>query len=83
MSGDRKLAYWNPQDYTLLVLQACTTFGVAPDIDWLIEMTPVDFAAEFITKMTFNPTTSLGKVYHIINSKPVQSRSLHFISTSN
>ncbi|CAC5423035.1 Uncharacterized oxidoreductase SA2266,Uncharacterized oxidoreductase MXAN_5909,Uncharacterized oxidoreductase SSP1627 [Staphylococcus saprophyticus subsp. saprophyticus ATCC 15305 _ NCTC 7292],Uncharacterized oxidoreductase Lmo0432,Uncharacterized oxidoreductase SAR2567,Uncharacterized oxidoreductase SACOL2488,Uncharacterized oxidoreductase Lin0452,Uncharacterized oxidoreductase SAS2370,Uncharacterized oxidoreductase SSP0419 [Staphylococcus saprophyticus subsp. saprophyticus ATCC 15305 _ NCTC 7292] [Mytilu len=48
MSGDRKKAFWNPQDFTLLVLQACAKYGFAPDVDWDMEMTPVDFAAEFI-----------------------------------
>ncbi|VDI14878.1 Hypothetical predicted protein [Mytilus galloprovincialis] len=74
MSGDRKQAFWNPQDFTLLVLQACAKYGYAPDVDWNMEMTPVDFAAEFIVRCTFNLSTILGKTYHIINDQPLHSR---------
>ena len=74
MAGDRKLGYWNPQDFTLLMLQTCTKCGMAPDVDWQMEMTPVDFAAEFIIKMTHNLQLGLGKTFHIINDKPLQSR---------
>ncbi|XP_069130390.1 uncharacterized protein [Argopecten irradians] len=71
MSGDMKQAYWNPQDLTLLMLKVITRLGAAPDVDWLVEMTPVDFAAKFLVRMTYNLSTALGKVYHIINSKPI------------
>ncbi|XP_052077190.1 uncharacterized protein LOC127715191 [Mytilus californianus] len=74
MSGDRKQAFWNPQDFTLLVLQACSKYGFAPDVDWDMEMTPVDFAAEFIVRCTYNLSTILGKTYHIINDQPLHSR---------
>lgn len=74
MSGDRNQAFWNPQDFTLAVLQACSSFGVAPDVVWDMEMTPVDFAAEFIVRCTYNLSTVLGKTYHIINDKPLHSR---------
>ena len=38
-------AAWNRQDFTLLLLAACAKYGTAPDTDWDVEMTPVDFAA--------------------------------------
>lgn len=75
MSGDMTQAYWNPQDFTLLMIQAMTKFGVAPDVDWLVEMTPVDFASKLIVKMTYNLSLALGKVFHVLNSRPVHCRS--------
>ncbi|WAQ97992.1 LGRD-like protein [Mya arenaria] len=74
MSGDRKQAFWNPQDFTLLMLQASIRLGLAPDVDWDMEMTPVDFAAEFVVAMTKRSGLSLGKTFHIINDKPLKSR---------
>lgn len=74
MSGDRLGAHWNPQDFTLMILQACVGLGIAPIVDWEMEMTPVDFAAEFIVKMTYNLSLSLGKTFHVVNDKPLQSR---------
>lgn len=74
MSGDRVSAHWNPQDFTLMILQACVGLGLAPIVDWEMEMTPVDFAAEFIVRMTYNLSLSLGKTFHVVNDKPLQSR---------
>lgn len=74
MSGDRKKAYWNPQDLTLMIMQVSAKFGLAPDVDWDMEMTPVDFAAEFIVRCTYNLEAIVGKTYHIINDAPLPSR---------
>ena len=74
MSGDRQQAFWNPQDFTLMILQACAKYGIAPDVDWDMEMTPVDFAAEFVVRCSYNLSSILGKTYHIINDKPLHSR---------
>ena len=74
MSGDSGTAKWNTQDFTLLILQACVKLGKAPDVDWMMEMTPVDFAAKFVVKMTKRSTLCLGKTFHVINDKPLQSR---------
>ncbi|KAK3605427.1 hypothetical protein CHS0354_007509 [Potamilus streckersoni] len=74
MAGDSKNAYWNPADFTLLMLKVCAELKMAPDVDWDMEMTPVDFAAEFIIQMIKNPTLSLGKTFHIVNDKPLKAR---------
>ena len=74
MSGDRQLAYWNSQDFTLLMLQASARLGFAPEVQWQMEMTPVDFAAQFVVALTKRSTLCLGKTFHIINDKPLQSR---------
>ena len=52
MVGDRKNSQWNALDFTLLVLRGCTHTLYAPDVDWKMEMTPVDFASEMIVKLT-------------------------------
>ncbi|XP_050415332.1 uncharacterized protein LOC126829469 isoform X1 [Patella vulgata] len=74
MSGDSINAYWNPQDFTLIVLQTCTESGLAPKVDWKMEMTPVDFVAKFIIKIVQNPTISMKNTFHIVNDKPLHSR---------
>ena len=51
---------WNPIDFILLVIKGITATLSAPNIDWQVEMTPVDFVSEMIVKMTqVGPTTSL------------------------
>ncbi|KAH3843031.1 hypothetical protein DPMN_116538, partial [Dreissena polymorpha] len=74
MSGDREAAFWNPQDFTLLMLQACVKVSASPDVVWGMEMTPVDFAAQFIVSMTKNASLCIGKTFHIVNDKPIQSK---------
>lgn len=74
MSGDSQTAHWNPQDFTLLILQACARLGLAPDLTWNVEMTPVDFAASAIVRLTQNLQLAIGKTFHIINTKPLNSR---------
>ncbi|GFN88138.1 linear gramicidin synthase subunit d-like, partial [Plakobranchus ocellatus] len=74
MSGDSNQAFWNPQDFTLLMLQACAKTGLAPDLDWDMEMTPVDFASKVIVKLTQYPNIALGKTLHLINDRPMKSR---------
>ncbi|CAL1531382.1 unnamed protein product [Lymnaea stagnalis] len=74
LSGDSKKAHWNPQDFTLLILQACARTGLAPNLDWNMEMTPVDFAASVIVKLTQNPDCALGKTLHLVNDKPMKSK---------
>ncbi|XP_046369445.2 glycine betaine reductase ATRR-like isoform X1 [Haliotis rufescens] len=74
LSGDRLTGQWNPQDFTLLVLQACTKLGLAPEVNWNMEMTPVDFASKVIVKITQNPSSVMGKTFHVINTQPIKAR---------
>ncbi|CAC5423670.1 unnamed protein product [Mytilus coruscus] len=74
LSGDMEQGNWNHQNATFLVLEACAKYKIAPDVDWNMEMTPVDFVADFIVRCTYNMSTTLDKTYHIINDQPLHSR---------
>ncbi|KAK7495228.1 hypothetical protein BaRGS_00013410, partial [Batillaria attramentaria] len=74
LGGDRVNAAWNPQDFTLLLLAASAKYGCAPDVDWNVEMTPVDFAAHVIVQLVQHPDSAIGKTLHIINDKPLPAR---------
>ena len=52
LSGDREQVQWNPFDFILLMIKGITTTLSAPNIDWQVEMTPVDFVSEMIVKMS-------------------------------
>ena len=52
LSGDREHVQWNPVDFILLMIKGITTTLSAPNIDWQVEMTPVDFVSEMIVKMS-------------------------------
>ena len=52
LSGESKTAYWNPADFNLLMFLGCLATETAPNVDWLVEMTPVDFVSKSIVKLT-------------------------------
>jgi len=62
--------YWNDQDFTYLLLQSVIFTGKTPDIDWTVEITPVDFAAKFIVELTTNAfCPNVGKIFHLTNNQ--------------
>ena len=72
LAGDREQVQWNPFDFILLMIKGITTTLSAPNIDWQVEMTPVDFVSEMIVKMSqvknFDQHTSLFMVFRTINA---------------
>lgn len=74
LSGDSKQAYWNKDDFNLLLFQSCISIGASPDVDWEIEMTPVDFASSVIVCLTKQMVVGLGKILHLIETSPLKSR---------
>ncbi|XP_071951852.1 uncharacterized protein [Antedon mediterranea] len=77
LSGDSTTAYWNPLDSNLLAIQGIAATHTAPDIDWQIEMTPVDFVSSVIVNMTQNLMCCVGKVFHIVNPNRVDANLLY------
>ena len=49
---DRELGIWNPADFTYLMLYGCASIGLSPNVNWKCEMTPVDFTARFVVKVS-------------------------------
>ena len=61
----------NPNDFLSLIIKACARLGCAPMApDWFFEMTPVDFLATAITRISDDPA-HLGKVYNVVQQDPV------------
>ncbi|XP_070554169.1 uncharacterized protein [Ptychodera flava] len=74
LSGDSGHAAWNPMDSNLLLIRGCVQTMSAPDVGWEIEMTPVDFVSGVIVKLTQNIMLAMGKVFHMVNPRPIASR---------
>ena len=56
------------------MMQGCLYTGQAPDVDWDIELTPVDFVSETIVTLTQKMGLSLGKVLNFVNTKTLKFR---------
>ena len=73
-AGDSVNGYWNPQDFTLLMLQGCLYTGTAPKLDWEVEFTPVDFVTTLIVTLTQKMALGLGKIFNVVNTQPIKSQ---------
>ena len=61
----------NPNDFQSLIIKACVRSGWAPLAPgWRFEMTPVDFLAAAVTKISDDPA-HFGKVYNAVQQGPV------------
>ncbi|CAG9534692.1 unnamed protein product [Cercopithifilaria johnstoni] len=61
---------WNKQDFIYLLICCSIQCKMAPNLDWVVELTPVDFSASFITQiLTKNFRASMGKIFHLTNSE--------------
>ncbi|GFG29419.1 hypothetical protein Cfor_02620 [Coptotermes formosanus] len=69
IGGSQEEASWNQSDFTLLMLQGCLYTHMAPDIDWQIELTPVDFVSRVTVGLSQDILPSVGKVFHIVNPR--------------
>ncbi|XP_077966537.1 uncharacterized protein LOC120348546 [Styela clava] len=79
VSGDRVNAGWNSSDFNLLVIRASILTGVWPDINWSVEMTPVDFLSNAIVQLSQNFSIAMHKVFHLVNPKAIDSSVLFFM----
>uniref|UniRef100_A0A914MEY8 Fatty acid synthase n=1 Tax=Meloidogyne incognita TaxID=6306 RepID=A0A914MEY8_MELIC len=61
---------WNPQDFTYLLLLSTLKMNIAPNLgEWEVELTPVDFSAQFIVRILSEMfCENTGRIFHLINS---------------
>ncbi|KAG4068499.1 hypothetical protein HA402_004840 [Bradysia odoriphaga] len=76
IAGSQTLPVWNENDLILLILRGVILSRTAPDIDWKVELSPVDFIAESIVKLTMDVTTYFGKKFNFVNSHTMDCRNL-------
>ena len=74
ITGDRSGAHANAEDFVSWVLGGCIRMGWAPDVDWRLDVVPVDFVAAVITANLERPDGL--HTLHIANSEPRSWREL-------
>jgi thioester reductase-like protein len=57
-------------DYLLLQIKGLLEFGVVPDMDYLFDAIPIDYASKAIAHISLQPT-SAGRNFHLWNQNPV------------
>ena len=77
IGGDATNCFWNPQDMNLAILQAITSTNSAPDLDWFLEVTPVDFIAQFIVACIKDIGAVHGKNFNLVQPNALDNKTLY------
>ncbi len=71
IAGDSKTGVSNTDDFICLMLKGCIQMGSFPDLDYLLDMSPVDYVSQSIVYLSQQPE-SIGQAFHLQHPQPVQ-----------
>jgi thioester reductase-like protein len=71
IAGHSKTGVSNNDDLICLMLKGCIQMGSFPDLDYLLDMSPVDYVSQSIVYLSQQPQ-SIGKAFHLQHPQPVQ-----------
>jgi len=75
VSGSSTTGAWNTDDMMSTLAKLCISIGVAPDLDVMVDVVPVDYVSSAIVHLS-QQAGSLGKAFHLSNPQPVHYRQL-------
>jgi myxalamid-type nonribosomal peptide synthetase MxaA len=71
--GDTRTGRSKPDDAMTLNVRACLAMGQAQDVDFLMHITPVDFAAAAMAEIALAPAHA-NRHYHAVTETPIRWR---------
>ncbi|HLO86980.1 MAG TPA: thioester reductase domain-containing protein [Nostocaceae cyanobacterium] len=75
ISGDSQTGICNTHDFINLMIKGCLQMGCFPDVDYMLDMSPVDYVSKAIVYLS-RKQTSIGKAFHLQHPQPVSLKSL-------
>jgi thioester reductase-like protein len=69
ISGDSETGICNTHDFINLMIKGCLQMGSFPDVDYMLDMSPVDYASKAIVYLSRQPQ-SMGKSFHLQHPQP-------------
>ncbi|MFM6277094.1 MAG: SDR family oxidoreductase, partial [Dolichospermum sp.] len=75
ISGDSKTGICNTHDFINLMIKGCLQMGSFPDVDYMLDMSPVDYVSQSIVYLS-RQKTSVGKAFHLQHPQPASLISL-------
>jgi thioester reductase-like protein len=75
ISGDSKTGICNTHDFINLMVKGCLQMGSFPDVDYMLDMSPVDYVSKAIVYLS-RQKTSIGKAFNLQHPQPVSLRTL-------
>ncbi|NEZ64586.1 amino acid adenylation domain-containing protein [Leptolyngbyaceae cyanobacterium CCMR0082] len=69
VTGHTQTGICNPTDLMCRFLSSLLQLESAPDLDWMIDMTPVDYVSKAIAHLSLQPD-SFTQAFHLVNPNP-------------
>ena len=76
ITGHSQTGSWNTADFTCQMIKSWIRSGYVPDLDALMDMTPVDYVSQAVVYLS-RPEQSLGRVFHLANPHPPHVQQLY------
>ena len=70
VTGHSQTGISNPEDLMCRFLRSLIELKSAPDLDVMLDLTPVDYVSKAIVYLSRQPV-SLGKAFHLVNPQPM------------
>ncbi len=70
IAGDSKTGVCNTDDFINLVIKGCIQMGCFPNVDYMLDASPVDYVSKAIVYLS-KKKESLGKAFHLQHPEPV------------
>jgi myxalamid-type polyketide synthase MxaB len=70
IAGHSRSGLWHQDDLLHRLLRGCLELGQAPDIAWELDLVPVDYVADAVTAMAWQPPQA-GRCLHLHHPEPL------------
>ncbi|MEH2181464.1 thioester reductase domain-containing protein [Nostoc sp.] len=75
ISGDSKTGICNTHDFINLMVKGCLQMGSFPDVDYMLDMSPVDYVSKAVVYLS-QQKESIGKAFNLQHPQPVSLKIL-------
>lgn len=75
IGGHSQTGVTNTHDFMCLMIKGCLEMGCFPDVDYIMDMSPVDYVSKAIVYLS-KQQESLGKAFHLQHPQPVSFKML-------
>lgn len=75
IAGDSQTGICNTHDFINLMIKGCLQMGCFPDVDYMLDMSPVDYVSKAVVYLS-RQETSIGKAFHLQHPQPASLKSL-------
>jgi len=70
IAGHSSSGLWHQDDLLHRLLRGCLELGLAPAIDWELDLVPVDYVADAVTALAWEPEEA-GRCFHLHHPEPL------------